>query len=98
VVTLDTATVVDKAGLLEALLKALQAPPHAGRNLDSLWDVLRDLDRPTLLVWEAWGVLARSDRRTFDAVTGLLAERAARGGLAVLLCGEGPRVELPSLG
>lgn len=94
---LDGVGVEDKAALMDALAVTLDLPDHFGRNLDALWDVLRDLDRPLVLLWEEWGPLARADRDTFAGVTALLAERAEQGGLVVLLRGPGPDVDLPSL-
>jgi RNAse (barnase) inhibitor barstar len=89
--------VEDKTALMEALGTALQAPDHFGRNLDALHDVLRDLGGRLLLLWDEWGPFARADRDTFEAVTGILAQRSGQGDLAVLLRGEGPETDLPSL-
>ena len=97
---LDGVGVESKAELMEALGSALQAPDHFGRNLDALRDVLRDVgdgDGRLLILWDAWGPLARADRATFDAVTEIFTERCGKGDLAVLLRGEGPEVDLPSL-
>lgn len=93
----DGIGVEDKTALVEALGAAVGAPDHFGQNLDAVWDVLRDVDGPMLLLWDQWGPMARADRDTFDTVTGLLANRAEQGGLAVLLRGEGPDIPVPSL-
>jgi RNAse (barnase) inhibitor barstar len=82
---------------MEAFGAAVGAPDHFGQNLDAMWDVLRDVDGPMLLLWDEWGPIARADRDTFDQVTGLLSNRAEQGGLAVLLRGEGPEITIPSL-
>jgi RNAse (barnase) inhibitor barstar len=94
---LDGVGIEDRPALLDALGVALDAAEHYGSNLDALWDVLRDADGPLLLLWDAWGPLARADRDAFDVVTELFADRADEGGLAVLLRGEGPETGLPSL-
>jgi hypothetical protein len=109
----DGVGIESKAELMEALGAALQAPAHFGRNLDALRDVLRDVGDGQhevggpdgagasggrlLLLWDEWGPLARADRATFDAVTEIFAERCGKGDLAVLLRGEGPELDLPSL-
>jgi RNAse (barnase) inhibitor barstar len=84
-----------KRELLTALGEALQFPDYYGRNLDALRDCLRDLDGPGVLLWDGWATLARSDEHTFGVVLGLLGATSDR--LAVLLRGEGPDLELPSL-
>ena len=93
----DGVGIEDKEALLEALGAALAAPDHFGRNLDALHDVLRDVEGRLVLLWDAWGPFARADRSSFDAVTGILAERSGQGDLAVLLRGEGPELAIPSL-
>jgi hypothetical protein len=82
---------------MEAFGAAVGAPDHVERDLDAVGDVLRDVDGPMLLLWDQWGPIARADRDTFDTVTGLLSNRAEQGGLAVLLRGEGPEIDVPSL-
>ena len=93
----DGVGVEDKTALMGALGAAVGAPDHYGQNLDAMWDVLRDVDGPMLLLWDEWGPIARADRDTFDRVTSLLNDRAEQGGLAVLLRGEGPEIDVPSL-
>jgi hypothetical protein len=90
--------------LMDALGAALHAPQDVGRDLEALRKVLGgtgngsgDTGGRLLLLWDEWGPLARADRATFDAVTEILAERSHRGDLAVLLRGEGPDLDLPSL-
>ncbi|MDH2416722.1 barstar family protein [Nocardioides sp. CER19] len=93
----DGVGIEEKSALMDALGSALQAPDHYGRNLDALRDVLRDVDGRLLLLWDEWGPLAHADRSTFDQVTGIFAERSGQATMAVLLRGEGPEVDLPSL-
>lgn len=92
---LDGWAVDTAAGLHEGLAAALALPEHYGRNLDALNDCLRDLTTPTVLLWDGWSPLARADRRTFGRVTAVLAEHADR--LTVLLRGDGPDVDVPTL-
>ncbi|MEV7428808.1 MULTISPECIES: barstar family protein [unclassified Nocardioides] len=83
-----------RAETLEALGEALALPDWWGRNLDALADCLRDLDTDrTVLLWDGWGPLAREDPRSFAVVRRLL----GGSGLAVLLRGEGPDVDVPLL-
>lgn len=93
----DGVGVEDKAALMDRLGAAVGAPDHFGRNLDAVWDVLRDGETPMLLLWDEWGPLARADRDTFDRLTGLFSNRAEQGDLTVLLRGEGPDIDVPSL-
>ena len=90
----------DKSELLDALGEALEFPESFGRNFDTLADYLDDIDgEPVVLLWDGWGPLARSDRRAFDVTTDILASRTADGPcpMTVLLRGEGPDVDVPSL-
>lgn len=88
---------------LAALGAALRFPDHFGGNLDAVWDALRDLPRPTVLLWDHWGVLAYADETFFGRLLGLLRERAEQPDppdlpqLAVLLRGDGPDLGIPSL-
>ncbi|MEP9380951.1 barstar family protein [Nocardioides sp. KR10-350] len=84
---------------LAALGEVLEFPEHYGRNLDALWDCLRDVG-PTLLLWDHWGVLAYADEPFTARLLGLLRERAAdpeRPAFGVLLRGDGPDLGLPWL-
>lgn len=84
-----------KAELLAEIGRALEFPEHYGHNLDALHDCLRDVGtggHGVVLLWDGWATLARADRRSFDAVVDILAERADRESapFTVLLRGEGP--------
>lgn len=84
-----------KAEFLAAVGVALGFPETYGRNLDALADLLDDLTAPTLLLWEEWGTLARSDERAFAALMTIFSERAedpVRPPFAVLLRGAGPEI------
>lgn len=92
-----------KDEVLGAIGAALRFPPHFGRNLDALWDSLRDLSAPTVLLWETWGCAAYADRADFDKIVRVLQERSAeisedRPAFTVLLRGDGPETDLPDLG
>lgn len=88
----------DKAGLLDDVGATLAFPDWYGANFDALADCLRDLTEPTVLLWDGWGTLARTDRRAFDVAVDVFAERAAeRPPFSVLLRGEGPEIAVPSL-
>lgn len=82
---------------LAALGETLGFPEHYGRNLDALWDCLRDLPAPTILLWDGWGRLARSAGSDVRRLLGVLGDRAAQGGFAVLLRGDGPDLGIPVL-
>lgn len=88
---------------LAALGSALALPDHYGGNLDALWDGLRDLTAPTVLLWDHWGVLAYADGAFFGRLLGLLRERAEHPepadlpAFTVLLRGDGPELGIPSL-
>jgi len=88
---------------LAELGAALAFPEHYGRNLDALWDSLRDLPGPTILLWDHWAVLAYADEAFFGRLLGLLRERAERPepadlpAFTVLLRGDGPDLAIPSL-
>jgi len=94
---LDAHAIDTKTDALAALGSALGFPQHYGLNLDALHDCLRDLDGPRLLLWDSWGPLAWADRSAFDRILTVLGRRAAEGGFAVVLRGDGPEVDLPSL-
>jgi len=73
-------------------------PDYYGANLDALWDCLSDVDQPTVLLWDGWGPLARADPERFPRILRVLHDRAVEGSpFAVLLRGEGPDVDVPSL-
>lgn len=84
--------------VLAAIGVALDFPEYYGANLDALWDCLRDLPGPTVLLWQGWSPFARADERSFAALVGVLADRAGEAGdLTVLLQGDGPDLD-PALG
>ncbi|HEY6933489.1 MAG TPA: barstar family protein [Marmoricola sp.] len=91
----------DKATFLDAIAEALAFPEHFGRNFDALTDCLRDVDGAgTVLLWDGWGPLARSDRESFETAVDCLRARsgeASQSRFVALLRGEGPEVDLPVL-
>lgn len=54
---------------------ALSFPEYYGRNLDALWDCLRDLEAPTALVWTSWHELAINHPQDWAQLLSLLQER-----------------------
>lgn len=41
-----------EADFHDAIVEALRLPPHYGKNLDALWDVLSaDVERPLRIIW-----------------------------------------------
>lgn len=93
----DAVGLETKPEVLAAFKDALGLPSYVGGNLDSIWDGLRELSGPTVVLWDEWGPLARADETAFKALVGLLSDRAQQGGFSVLLRGEGPETGLPSL-
>lgn len=90
----------DKREVLEAFVEALGLPDAPDDDLEALAESLRTLDgAPVVLLWDGWGPLARSDRQAFDATAGILADRASaeHAPMTVLLRGEGPEIDIPSL-
>lgn len=95
----DGAALDTVAAVLRAVGEALAFPEHYGRNLDALNDCLRDLARPTVLLWDAWGGVAHADPRRFTVLVDLLGNRAAGDPeVEVLLRGPGPEGVVPLLG
>ena len=90
----------DKPELLDALVEALGCPDPGGAEFDAaLSACLGAVDDRLVLLWDGWGPLARTDRGAFDAAAKILAGRATDGSssVTVLLRGEGPEIDVPSL-
>ena len=66
------------AELYDHLVTALRLPAWFGRNLDALWDVITDLDAPTVLIMEDWTRYARARPGRWQLIMELFAERCAR--------------------
>jgi len=93
----DGLTAQTKAEFLRAVGEALDFPDWYGESFDALADCLADVDGAdgTVLLWDGWGPLARSDPQPLSVALSVLGTRvhADRGGpFAVLLRGEGPAV------
>lgn len=93
----DGPTARTRSGFLRAVGEALAFPHWYGQNFDALADCLSDVDggEGTVLLWDGWATLARSEPRAFSVALSVLggrveAERGSR--FAVLLRGEGPDV------
>lgn len=65
----------DQTEALDALGAALDFPGYYGRNLDALVDCLRDLERPTALVWAGWEPLAVQHPKAWAAIVEVLRAR-----------------------
>lgn len=88
----------DRAGLLKDVGEALAFPDWYGQNFDALTDCLREVKDPTALLWDGWATLAREDRTSFDTAVDVFSTRAKdEPAFAVLLRGEGPEIDIPSL-
>jgi hypothetical protein len=85
--------------VLTAVGEALAFPDQdRGGSLDALGDRLTDLAEPTVLLWDGWSTLARSDEETFGELCGLFVERAGRTPpFTTLMRGEGPEIDVPFL-
>lgn len=89
----DGVTAQTKAEFLAAVGRALQFPDTYGQNLDALADLLDDLPGPTVLLWDAWNLLAVTEPRTFATLVRLFGDRCAdpvRPPFTVLLRGHAP--------
>ncbi|WP_408899124.1 barstar family protein [Nocardioides sp. R1-1] len=87
----DGAGLESRADVLRALGEALAFPDHYGANLDALHDCLRDLPERTVVLWDAWGGVARAEPRWFAVLVDVVGERGdADPAVEVLLRGPGP--------
>lgn len=80
-VVLDTRTVSDKDGFMNAVSDALGLPGWFGRNWDALAECLADVPAGTVLVWDGWTEMARTDPRDTEVAIEVFAE----SGLTVLM-------------
>ena len=94
-----------KEELLAAVGEALAFPEHyreaGGANFDAMADSLLDIHDDTILLWDGWGPLARTDPQAFSVALSVLGTRVnaeREGAFAVLLRGDGPEpAGVPSL-
>ena len=88
-----------EAELHAALAATFGFPDWYGGNLDALWDCLVTcVTGPTVLLWDGWGPLARADPDRFARLLRVFRDRTAEAPpFAVLLRGEGPDIDVPSL-
>lgn len=94
-VHLDTSSVGDKAGFLDAVSRAFGLPDYFGRNWDALADSLGDVDgeRGTVVVWDGWSEFAAADENSFATALEIVRERArdpGAGAFVVLMRGDRP--------
>jgi barstar (barnase inhibitor) len=101
-IELDTATVVDKAGMLDAAAKTFGFPAYFGRNYDAFADSLTEVrgESGVLVLWDGWAGLAELNPHTtgltLDVFTGRCAA-SSFGPFAVLIVGSGPVLDVPEL-
>jgi len=104
---LDGRGLADAPGLFDRCAKVLAFPAWFGRNWDALADCLGDLGwlpgKGHVLLWEQYGVLARTDpaawRRALAVFAAATESRRESGAapLYVLLRGTGPTDGIPAL-
>ena len=100
---LDGWTVEDKDSFLKSAVAAFGFEDHAGESFDALSDALADVDPDctgVVLLWDGWSPFARHEEQAFHVALSVLGGRvnAERGcPFAVILRGEGPRLDVPEL-
>ena len=104
---LDGRSVTDKEALLDRMAISCGFPSGFGHNWDALADCLSDLSwagpaRGYLLLYEGWGMLARTEPDSWSAARRVLEGACAHWSgtatpLAVLLRGPGPDTDIPKL-
>jgi RNAse (barnase) inhibitor barstar len=86
---IDGTTIRNRDDFYDAVAVALSFPDWFGRNLDALYDSLRDLswlpEGEHVLVWSAPEVMREADLAAFRAVTDVLLDAATPGRLRVEL-------------
>lgn len=100
-VDLDTTTVVDKAGLLDAVAKTLGYPAYLGRSFDAFAELLAEVrhEHGVVLWWQGWAGLAELNPQATELALAEFATRAAdreQGVLAVVVAGPGPVLDVPT--
>jgi ribonuclease inhibitor len=66
-------TVRSLGGFYDEIARQLSFPPHFGRNLDALWDVLvADVEGPVELVWNEADLSRRTMGADFERVLEVL--------------------------
>ena len=89
---------MQRGRFLDAVAEGLSFEAHFKPNFDSLVDCLRDVAKPTVVLWDGWGPLAREDEQAFSVALDVFTERAGEDpAFGVLLRGEGPSILIPSL-
>jgi hypothetical protein len=100
-VHLDTWTIEDKDAFLAATAEAFGFVDEI-RSWDALLDALRDVrsEHGTVVLWDGWSPFARAAQPSFSVALDVFRQRSdtRRGGaLAVLMRGDGPRVDVPDV-
>jgi hypothetical protein len=103
---LDGRAATDKESFLDACVEAFALPAWFGRDWKALEELLTDLSwapaRGYVVVYDGWGMLARSEPGAWEQAYDVLADavdawRAAGTPFAVLFRGPGPELDLPHL-
>jgi hypothetical protein len=103
---LDGAAVTSEAAFLDACAGVFAPPEWSGRNWDALRDRLTDLSwapaRGYVVLYDGWGMLARTDAGAWSAAYDVLAAAVERWRdtgtpMSVLLRGLGPELDVPWL-
>jgi hypothetical protein len=107
---LDGWKIETKDEFLAAIGEALDFPDYYGRSFDAMLDCLRDVgsypEDPdserggSVLLWDGWAPFARADERSFSMAMSVLAQRVEEreaGKFSVLMRGDGPELDIPSL-
>ncbi len=103
-VHLDAWTIEDKQAFLKAAGDAFGVADDLAENFDAFSDALADFDvrdsDGIVVLWDGWSPFARHDEQAFHVALSVLGGRANAdrdAPFAVLLRGEGPRLDLPEL-
>ena len=104
-IALDGAEVMDKDAFLELCATAFGLPEWFGMNWDALDECLAEIDLGTpgiVVLWSEWSEFAEAEPEDFAVAVDVLSSAArlwtsegVRGG--VVLVGEGPKIDLPTL-
>lgn len=103
---LDTWTVENERGCIDAVAQAFELPDQPTDGWDSLAAALREVTAGsdaagTVAIWDGWSPLARAEPDAFAAAVDTFRRRVGQdrgGAFAVLLRGDGPPIDVPEIG
>ncbi|HEY8457906.1 MAG TPA: barstar family protein [Actinopolymorphaceae bacterium] len=101
-VEFNTETIVDKAGLLDAVAATFGFPAYRGRDFDAFADCLSQIrHEPGIVVlWEGWAGMAELNPQIMRLALDVFSNRAKErslGAFVVLVAGLGPELDVPML-